>query len=57
MSKPQKKCFNYVFKPTGCFEKDTLFVEESFAINSIQDCSQACKATTCCKVLQLIICK
>merc|ERR1711862_272770 len=35
--------------PTDCFEDDKLFVEDSFALNSVQDCSDACKATSCCE--------
>merc|ERR1711971_166855 len=35
--------------PTDCFEENTLFVEESFAMNSIQDCFEACTSTTCCE--------
>jgi len=31
-----------------CFEENTLFVEESFPIGTIDDCFAACKATLCC---------
>ena len=40
--------------PLDCFEEDTLFVEDSFAINSLNDCFEACTATTCCEVFYYI---
>ena len=38
----------------NCFEEDTLFVEDSFAINSLNDCFDSCAATTCCEVFHFI---